>query len=92
MLVKTVADIGQLVRQRRHRLGWDQRRLAKEAEVSRLWIIELEKGKPRASAELILRTLRVLGLSLLIEEAGADRPALDIDIDRIVDASRGKVT
>jgi len=92
MLVRTVADIGQLVRQQRRRLGWDQRRLANEAAVSRLWIIELERGKPRASTELILRTLRVLGLNLLIEEADKDRSATEIDLDRVVDDSRGRKT
>jgi HTH-type transcriptional regulator/antitoxin HipB len=64
MLVRTPEDLGQLIRERRRELGLDQRSLAERVGVSRLWIIEFEKGKPRAEIGLVLRTLNALELSL----------------------------
>ena len=63
-ILKTPADLGNVIRQRRKALGWDQARLAQETGVSRQWIIDIEKGKPRAELQLVLRTLNVLGIDL----------------------------
>ncbi len=64
MLARRPEDIGLLIRDRRLELGLDQRTLAERARVSRQWIVELEKGKPRAELGLILRTLAALELAL----------------------------
>lgn len=86
----TARDIGLAIRRRRHALGWDQARLAQAVGASRQWIVEIERGKPRAELERVLRTLAVLGLTLAIEEhdakpsqiasatAVASRPPIDI--------------
>jgi HTH-type transcriptional regulator/antitoxin HipB len=42
----------------------DQATLARKVGVSRWWIHEVEKGKPRAELGLVLRTLTTLGVSL----------------------------
>jgi HTH-type transcriptional regulator/antitoxin HipB len=59
--------------------------------VSRQWIIDCEKGKPRAELGLVLRTLTALGLRLSagVEPASKAKSALEApDIDAIVSAAR----
>jgi HTH-type transcriptional regulator/antitoxin HipB len=91
MLLRTPRDVGAIVRQCRRELHLDQRTLAERVGVSRQWIIDCEKGKPRAELGLVLRTLTVLGLRL---SAGAEpvskaKSALEApDIDAIVSAAR----
>ena len=60
--IRSAKDLGVAIRARRKELGLDQASLAKRVGVSRKWIIEIEKGKPRASVELVLRTLNLLGI------------------------------
>jgi HTH-type transcriptional regulator/antitoxin HipB len=87
----TAADIGAIIRERRRKLGLDQGALAKRVGVGREWIVEVEKGKPRAGIELVLRTLTALGLSLEVSEKTAPRAAKAapaIDLDKIVDGAR----
>jgi HTH-type transcriptional regulator/antitoxin HipB len=87
----TAADIGAIIRERRRRIRLDQGALARRVGVGREWIVDVEKGKPRAGIELVLRTLAALGLSLRISahaapRAGRSAPA--VDLDRIVDSAR----
>ena len=94
MQVRTDRDLGVLIHDRRRELGLDQATLASRAGVSRQWIVEVEKGKPRAEVGLILRTLRVLGIELNARVAGAWSPG-DVspgglvDIDEIIHHARG---
>ena len=90
-MIRTAADIGAVIRDRRHKLRLDQLTLAKQVGVGRQWIVDIEKGKPRAGIELVLRTLTALGLSLVLSEgapatAGRGRPA--VDLDTIIAAAR----
>jgi HTH-type transcriptional regulator/antitoxin HipB len=87
----TAADIGAIIRERRRKLGLDQGALARRVGVGREWIVEVEKGKPRAGIELVLRTLTALGLSFVVSEKAAPRArkaVSTIDLDRIVDSAR----
>lgn len=68
MVVRTAGDLGKLIRARRRQLGLGQQDLADRVGVSRLWIVEFERGKPRAEVGLVLRTLTALGLELDITE------------------------
>ncbi|WP_182335791.1 helix-turn-helix transcriptional regulator [Stenotrophomonas acidaminiphila] len=93
--LKTPADLGNVIQQRRKALGWDQARLAHEAGVSRQWVIEIEKGKPRAELQLVLRTLNALGIELdastrnTPSPPGIGTPTLTLpNIDWIVENSR----
>ena len=99
VIIKTAQDIGLIVRSRRHELGWDQQRLAREMGVTRQWVIQLEKGKPRASLELALRALRVLGLDVVVDTRSqtkpgfgfAEKPAdLAVDLDQIIAKARSR--
>jgi HTH-type transcriptional regulator / antitoxin HipB len=64
MLVRAPADLGAIVRDRRKQLKLDQATLAKRVGVSRQWIIEVERGHPRAELSLVLRAIDVLGIHL----------------------------
>jgi HTH-type transcriptional regulator/antitoxin HipB len=55
MLLRAPIDIGCAIRDRRSKLGLDQQELARRVGVSRKWIVEVEKGKPRAEIGLVLR-------------------------------------
>ena len=68
MRIRTPADLGALIRDRRIKLALDQRSLAQKVGVSRQWIVEVEKGKPRAEIGLLLRTIDALGIQLMTEE------------------------
>jgi HTH-type transcriptional regulator / antitoxin HipB len=82
---RTAADLGALIRERRRKLGLDQAELAERARVSRLWLSQVERGKPRAAVGLVLRTLQVLGVRLIVD--GELTPELP-DIDGIVERAR----
>ncbi len=53
--LRTPADVGALIRDRRRVLKLDQADLARMIGVSRLWVNQVEKGKPGASLGLVLR-------------------------------------
>src|SRR5262249_14707992 len=74
MRIRTTGDLGALIRHRRLELTLDQRGLADRIGVSREWIIDIEKGKPRAEIGLVLRALK----------------ALDLDVDVTVETARPK--
>lgn len=96
MLLRTPIDIGSAIRDRRRRLGLGQDELATRVGVSRKWIIDIEKGKPRAAIGLLLRTLDALGLRFSIDEDGAPaarkrgKSVPTVDIDRVLDSARAK--
>ena len=96
MLTRTPADLGAFIRERRTKLGLDQRSLAQKVGISRKWIVEIEKGKPRAEIGLILRTLKALGVS--IELTDGTKPSLkktsaaslSVDIDNLLKSFKKK--
>ncbi|MBL8672558.1 MAG: helix-turn-helix transcriptional regulator [Alphaproteobacteria bacterium] len=70
MRIDDAADLGSLIRKRRQALRLSQGALAAQVGVSRQWLVEVERGKPRAEIGLVLRTLQALGVRL---EAAARR-------------------
>jgi HTH-type transcriptional regulator/antitoxin HipB len=93
MLLRTSVDLGSAIRDRRRTLHLDQNELARQVGVSRKWIIDAEKGKPRAEIGLLLRTLDVLGLRLSLEvgEPPASKGTVPaVDIDAVLDRARGQ--
>jgi HTH-type transcriptional regulator/antitoxin HipB len=91
MRIRTPADLAALIRNTRKKLRLDQATLAKKIGVSRLWLVEIEKGKPRAEIGLVLRTLDALRISLNAttpETKARKYSDSPVDIDRIVAAAR----
>ena len=76
--IHNAKDLGAAIRDRRVALGLDQAELANRVGVSRAWIIDIEKGKPRASVELVLRTLHILGVQFITNTVSSDTTT-DID-------------
>ncbi len=94
MRLRTPRDIGLLIRDRRHLRSLSQQHLADLVGVSRQWIVDIERGKPRAELTLVLRTLHALDIQLAVVGSDADReagpiPEVAIDLDAIIDRARG---
>ncbi len=64
MLIRTPADLGAIIRDRRKQLGLDQSTFAKRIGVSRQWVIGVERGHARAAMGLVLRAIDALGVRL----------------------------
>lgn len=95
MRVRTPADLGALIRERRIALGLDQKTLAEKVGASRQWVVDAEKGKPRSEIGLLLRTIGALGVVLNADKEDARKPqdtAPQVDINSIVEAARKKRT
>lgn len=92
MLIKTPADLGAMIRERRRRLGLDQQTLADRAGVSRLWLIGVEKGKSGAAVGLVLRTLAALGVTLSADAPEAAQPETTAapNLDSLIQAAKRK--
>lgn len=91
MLIRTPNDLGAAIRHHRRQRGLDQQALARRIGVSRQWVIEIEKGKPRAEIGLVLRALHALGIALSItsaQGAAEGRAATGVNIDDIVEQAR----
>ena len=94
MQLYTPRDFGGLIRARRLAMRISQNELAKRVGVSRLWIVQTERGNPGASLDLILRTVAELGVVLTASEDGVVNPSdgsappQGPDIGAILDAAR----
>jgi HTH-type transcriptional regulator / antitoxin HipB len=96
MRIRTPAELGALIRDRRTGLRLDQQTLAQKVGVSRQWIVAIERGKSRAEIGLILRTMSALGIQLTArvesDTKTKSNTASAINIDSIVTAARTKRT
>jgi len=92
MRIRNAKEIGALVRENRLKLNLSQAQLAERVGVSRLWIIQLEKGKSTAQLDLVLRTLDILGLSLDMSAKTSESQSNSIDLDKLLRAKTGKGT
>ena len=94
MRIRTPKELGALIRDRRRKLHLDQNSLAQKVGVSRQWIVEVEKGKPRAEIGLLLKTINELEIRLTAENDSSPGRTKDgnpsVDIDSIVSTARGK--
>lgn len=93
MQIRTVKDLGAIIRDRRKKQGLDQADLAARVGVSRQWIVEVEKGKPRAEVSLILKTLDALGVMIDLDDDApkkSSKPAKSetVDIDAVIENAR----
>lgn len=75
IIVRTPQDIGALIRARRRSLGLSQADLASKLGTSRLWITEIERGKPRASLILVLQAMSTLDLEFMTDDEGRSAKA-----------------
>lgn len=86
MLVRTPADLGAVIRERRKELKLDQAELARRIDTSRQWVVGIEQGRARAELGLVLRALDALGIRL---DSGVTPSRKGTpDLDAIVAAAR----
>jgi HTH-type transcriptional regulator / antitoxin HipB len=89
MLIRTPADLGAVIRDRRKQLKLDQAAFAKRIGVSRQWIIDIEHGHPRAELALVLRALDALDIRIDADAEKTPRHRQGaVDIDAIVAKAR----
>jgi len=95
MNIRSAKEMGALVRSQRQQRGWTQSELAERADVSALWISQLERGKPTAQFGLVLRTLKELGMDLAVQEPSKEKRGKEdssgsptINLDDIVGGDR----
>ena len=84
MFIRTPADLGAVIRDRRKHLGLDQSTFAKRIGVSRQWVIGVERGHARAAMGLVLRAIDALDIRLDASTEHASHlsssaPAVDIN-------------
>ena len=96
MIVRSVKDLGALVRDRRKFLGWSQSELASKIGVQRLWVSQFEAGKTTAHIGLVMRTLRALDLEAQIGAApppgsGSANSGL-VDLDALLENNLNTAT
>ncbi len=94
MLIRSPADLGAIIRDKRKRLKIDQSTLAKRIGASRQWVIEVEHGHPRAELGLVLRALDALGIrfdasSELAKDRSSAKSAVNINAI-LAKAKKGK--
>lgn len=89
MFIRTPADFGAAIRERRRQIGLDQATLAKRIGVSRQWVIGIERGRSRAELGLVLRVLDELGIRLDTQSGDTRSTGQSpIDLDAIVRVAR----
>jgi HTH-type transcriptional regulator / antitoxin HipB len=95
--IHTAGEVGAAIRARRRELGWDQATLADKIGASRLWVNQIERGKPGAGVGLVLRTFAALGLTLTLgtprtaaSDAASPAPVESPDILAILAEARRK--
>jgi HTH-type transcriptional regulator/antitoxin HipB len=79
MIVRTARDLGAAVRDARLRQGWTQAELADRIDVSRQWVISLERGKASAELGAALRAVAALGMVATLVEAPTRVTGIDLD-------------
>jgi HTH-type transcriptional regulator / antitoxin HipB len=91
MFIRTPADLGAVIRDKRKQLGLDQSTFAKRIGVSRQWVIGVERGHARAAMGLVLRAIDALGIRLDASMEPISRhgsTASAVDINAIVDKAK----
>lgn len=91
MNIQAAKDLGALIRDRRNELEITQQELADMTGVSRVWVVSVEKGKPSAQIDLVLRTLRQLGLTLRVDLVNPVSSSLGIDLGEIIRSTTKQV-
>ena len=70
MQVRTMAELGALVRAAREKAGLTQVELARRARVSREWLVKVENGRTSAEMPRVMDVLAELDLGLDVYERG----------------------
>lgn len=90
MLIRTPADLGAAIRDRRKRLRLSQSELAQRAGVGRQWLVAVEHGKPGAELALVLRVLEAITMPITVGELPTTATGIsEANLDEIIASARG---
>ncbi|HAW58096.1 MAG TPA: transcriptional regulator [Bacteroidales bacterium] len=64
--ISDIEEIGQLLRQKREEQGLNQKEFAEAAGVGNRIVSEVERGKPTAQIDKVLKLLKYAGLTVYI--------------------------
>lgn len=70
-VVRSAADVGQVVREQRRELSLRQIDLAGIGNTGNRLIVDIEKGKPTVQLQKVLDVLDLLGLELIVRQKTA---------------------
>jgi y4mF family transcriptional regulator len=65
-MIKTVAEIGKIIKQARKRIGFNQQKAAEYAGVGTRFLSDLENGKSTVQLDLTLKVLKSNGFNVYI--------------------------
>ncbi|MEX8518974.1 MAG: transcriptional regulator [Leptothrix sp. (in: b-proteobacteria)] len=74
LVVRSAADVGQIVREQRRKLSLRQIDLAGIGNTGNRLIVDIEKGKPTVQLQKVLDVLDLLGLELTITQKTSRTP------------------
>jgi HTH-type transcriptional regulator / antitoxin HipB len=90
MFIRTPADLGAAIRDRRKSLSLSQSELAKRAGVGRQWLVAVERGKPGVELALVLRVLDTLDMPLMTSTPLSPATGVaGVNLDAIIASARG---
>lgn len=69
MELRTVREAGPLVRELRDERGWSQKELARRANVSRTFVIDVESGKVTVETSKFMDVFQALGFEIAIRNS-----------------------
>lgn len=69
MELRTVREAGPLVRELRDERGWSQKELARRANVSRTFVIDVESGKATVETSKFMDVFQALGFEIAIRNS-----------------------
>ncbi|BCW64830.1 helix-turn-helix domain-containing protein [Paenarthrobacter sp. TYUT067] len=67
--MRTVREAGPLVRELRDERGWSQKELARRANVSRTFVIDVESGKATVETSKFMDVFQALGFEIAIRNS-----------------------
>jgi HTH-type transcriptional regulator / antitoxin HipB len=79
MIIRTARDLGVAVRDARLQQGLTQAELADRIDVSRQWVIALERGKASAELGIAMRAITALGMVANLIDAPIINSGIDLD-------------
>jgi HTH-type transcriptional regulator/antitoxin HipB len=89
--IDSLRDLATTVRARRRQLDLSQEELAARVGVSRQWVGEFERGRPRAELGLVIRLLHALDLRFALVEGDSDPRSPghgSVDLDALLEEYR----
>jgi DNA-binding XRE family transcriptional regulator len=79
VIIRTARDLGVAVRDARLQQGLTQAELADRIDVSRQWVIALERGKASAELGIAMRAITALGMVANLIDAPIINSGIDLD-------------